>query len=65
MCGIAGILLNPAANRRRLAAIDAMTETRHYRGPDGKGLPGRVSGPALDELKFTTLFCKTASVIHR
>lgn len=60
MCGIAGILINPAANRHRLAAIDAMTETLHYRGPDGKG-----SGPALDELKFTTLICKTSSVIHR
>jgi asparagine synthase (glutamine-hydrolysing) len=38
MCGIVGILLNPAANRRRLAAIDAMTETLHHRGPDGRGL---------------------------
>ena len=38
MCGIAGILLNPAANRRRLAAIDAMTESLHHRGPDGKGI---------------------------
>jgi len=64
MCGIAGILFNPAANRRRLAAIDAMTVTLHYRGPDGKGQPG-VSVPALDELKFTTLICTTASVINR
>lgn len=38
MCGIAGILLNPVANRRRLAAIDAMTERLHHRGPDGKGI---------------------------
>src|ERR1700682_1493129 len=38
MCGIAGILLTPAANPRRLAAIDAMAATLNHRGPDSGGI---------------------------
>lgn len=38
MCGIAGILLNRAANPRRLAAIDAMAGRLGHRGPDSGGI---------------------------
>jgi asparagine synthase (glutamine-hydrolysing) len=38
MCGIAGILLTHATNRRDLAAIDGMTATLNHRGPDGRGI---------------------------
>jgi len=35
MCGIAGILLPEAADRRRLASVEAMAAALHHRGPDG------------------------------
>jgi asparagine synthase (glutamine-hydrolysing) len=38
MCGIAGILLTPAANPRHLAAIDPMAATLNHRGPDSGGI---------------------------
>ncbi len=39
MCGIAGILLAPpAADPRRLAAVEAMAAILHHRGPDGGGV---------------------------
>ena len=38
MCGIAGILLPEAADRRRLAPIVAMTAALRHRGPDGGGV---------------------------
>ena len=48
MCGIAGILLDPAADPGRLAAVQAMTATLHHRGPDGSGLwMDRAAGIAL------------------
>lgn len=38
MCGIAGILLSAAADRRRLSSIGAMTSALYHRGPDGHGV---------------------------
>ena len=38
MCGIAGILLPQAADRRRLAPIGAMTTALRHRGPDAGGV---------------------------
>src|SRR5438105_704719 len=38
MCGIAGILLAPSADPRRLAAVEAMTASLQHRGPDGAGI---------------------------
>ena len=38
MCGIAGILLSEAADRRRLGSIGAMTAALRHRGPDGGGI---------------------------
>ncbi len=38
MCGIAGILLAEAADRRCLAAVGGMAAALHHRGPDGGGV---------------------------
>ena len=48
MCGIAGILLPETADRRRLAAIGAMTDALRHRGPDdGDTWADRDAGVAL------------------
>ncbi len=38
MCGIAGILLAPGADPRRLGYVEAMASALHHRGPDGGGI---------------------------
>ena len=54
MCGIAGILLDPAASPGRLDAIAAMTATLHHRGPDGDGLwMDRAAGIALGHRRLS------------
>lgn len=54
MCGIAGILLDPAAAPDRLALIGAMTATLNHRGPDGDGLwLDRAAGIALGHRRLS------------
>ncbi|MBV8915407.1 MAG: asparagine synthetase B, partial [Acetobacteraceae bacterium] len=63
MCGIAGILLAPASDRRLLRAIEPMSASMRHRGPDASGAwSDPESGVALGHRRLAIVDLSEAGV---